>query len=567
MNRIINLSIYSFIMLFICSCGGGGYKGGGDGVSTVTGWNINDPSNGGFNTNLNYVEQITPPGMVLIEGGTFIKGQVQDDVMGDWNNVPKRVQVRNFYMDETEVTNLSYKEYLFWMKRVFPPEEEQYRNIYLSALPDEKVWLSRLGYNETYAENYFKHPAYNFYPVVGVSWLQAKNFCDWRTDRVNERILIDNGIMNDINGSADNIVKGEDHFSTETYLASPESVFKGKDQDAYNQGLPDYKLPEEGAPEPAEGDFIGRHVQLEDGILMPKFRLPTEVEWEYAARIGNSVREYNNVKGRSKYPWQSKFVVQTEGASIGTYLANYKKGVGDYSGVANWKNDGSDITAKVKNYPPNNFGLYDMAGNVSEWVLDIYRPELDNEKSDMNYFRGNVFTKNKLDEEGNVVITDNTNVEYDTTSSGKLIPKRLPGSVAKTPITEADVYMRFNVSNSNNKDYGDGDIYSSKDYETANKKERKYRMYNSPKLAVEIDANGNVVPKFDKSKKRTSLISDKSRVYKGGSWKDRAYWLDPSQRRFLREDLSTNDLGFRCAVDKIGGGEDLKIPFSNKGSN
>lgn len=552
--------LYSLLLIVsLFSCSGGSKKGD----SSVTGWSINDPSNGGFHAVLDYGEQETGPGLVFVEGGTFIKGMVQDDFMGDWNNIPTRIHIRSFYIDETEVTNLSYKEYLFWLKRVFPPEEQQYKHLYTSALLDDKVWLDRLGYNEAYAENYFKHPAYNNYPVVGVSWLQAKNFCDWRSDRVNEKILIDMGVVKDINGSPDNIVRGQDHFSTETYLLSPESVFKGKEQDAYGQGLPDYKPVKEGE-EPKEGEFTGRHVELEDGILLPKYRLPTEVEWEYAAREGNVDREYNNVKGRSKYPWKSKFIVDTKGKNAGEFLANYKRGTGDYSGVSGWSDDGNDITAPVKSYPPNNFGIYDMAGNVSEWVMDVYRAIIDNKESDMNYFRGNEFVKTKLNDEGKPVFIDNNSIDYDTTSSGGLIPKNLPGSVAKVPIKPEDVYMRFNISESYNKDFYDGDISSSKDFETSNRNERKYKMYNSPDLKVEIGSDGNIVPKFDKSNKRTTLVDDKVRVYKGGSWKDRAYWLDPSQRRFMREDLSTNDIGFRCAMDRVGTAiRGSKKPFNN----
>ncbi|NJX17354.1 SUMF1/EgtB/PvdO family nonheme iron enzyme, partial [Tamlana crocina] len=108
------------------------------------------------------------------------------DVMHDWNNSPTQQHVQSFYMDETEVTNLMYLEYLDYLKRVYPPSEERYRNIYHGALPDTLVWRNRLGYNETMTNNYLRHPAYANYPVVGVSWIQAVEFSKWRTDRVNE---------------------------------------------------------------------------------------------------------------------------------------------------------------------------------------------------------------------------------------------------------------------------------------------------------------------------------------------------------------------------------------------
>ena len=79
--------------------------------SRATGWQINDRE-GGFQYNTNFKEQETAPGLVFIEGGTFTKGRVQDDVMHDWNNTPTQQHVQSFYMDETEVTNMMYLEYL-----------------------------------------------------------------------------------------------------------------------------------------------------------------------------------------------------------------------------------------------------------------------------------------------------------------------------------------------------------------------------------------------------------------------------------------------------------------------
>lgn len=149
-------------------------SGGGD-VSRATGWNING-KDGGFEHNSDFKEQETPPGTVFVEGGTFTKGQVQDDVMHDWNNSPTQQHVQSFYMDETEVTNVMYMEYLDYLKKVYPPENPMYENIYKGALPDTLVWRNRLGFNETMTNNYLRHPAYAEYPVVGVNWVQATQY-------------------------------------------------------------------------------------------------------------------------------------------------------------------------------------------------------------------------------------------------------------------------------------------------------------------------------------------------------------------------------------------------------
>ena len=93
-------------------------------ASRATGWNV-DSKKGSKSK-----KQEAGPGLVFVEGGTFTMGKVQDDVMHDWNNTPTQQHVQSFYMDETEVTNFMYLEYLDWLKQVFPPTEENYKNIY-----------------------------------------------------------------------------------------------------------------------------------------------------------------------------------------------------------------------------------------------------------------------------------------------------------------------------------------------------------------------------------------------------------------------------------------------------
>lgn len=87
-------------------------------MSATTGWAYNDYKNGGFEV-MPYIEQETGPGLVLIEGGTFVMGQVEQDVLYEYDNMPRRVTVSSFYMDEAEVSNIAYLEYLHWVKRVF----------------------------------------------------------------------------------------------------------------------------------------------------------------------------------------------------------------------------------------------------------------------------------------------------------------------------------------------------------------------------------------------------------------------------------------------------------------
>ena len=527
--------------------------------STATGWKINDKK-GGFQYASNFKKQEAAPGLIAIEGGTFTMGKVQDDVMHDWNNTPNQQHVQSFFMDESEVTNLMYMEYLDWLKRIFDPNDENYTNIYNGALPDTLVWRNRLGYNETMTNNYLRHPGYKDYPVVGVNWIQAVEFCKWRTDRVNEDILEKNKFLKKDAKLTD--ASAEKSFSTETYINTPSQTFGGDEQIVLKGkgGRAKATTGPDGASSEAKNVYATRS----SGLIQPEYRLPTEAEWEYAAVANVGNREYNLYQGKKKYPWNGSYTRTGKREVKGDQLANFKQGKGDYGGIAGWSDDGADITQVVKSYPPNDFGLYDMAGNVNEWVADVYRPRVDDEANDFNYYRGNVYMKNKIGEDGKVELITSENIVYDTLANGKIIARNLPGQIAQVPVDEKETYLRQNFDKSDNRNYRDGDKQSIRFYKFGSEEEgdntvsEKNKMYDSPKHEVTVDsASSEMVRKYDKSSKRTTLIDDNVRVYKGGSWRDRAYWLDPAQRRFFPQDISTDDIGFRCAMSKVG-------PKSNK---
>ena len=210
--------------------------------SATTGWEYNNPKNGGFQV-ADYAGQVTGPGLILIEGGTFTMGANYDDPGFEWNAQPRQVTVKTFYMDETEVANVDYLEYLYWLNRVFGTD---YPEVYEKALPDTLVWRDRLAYNEPMVELYLRHPAYHYYPVVGVSWIQATDYCAWRTDRVNEMLLVQSGILD-----LDPDQLNENNFNTEAYLA-------GQYEGLVNRNMRD--LNPNGTGE--------RRVRMEDGILL-----------------------------------------------------------------------------------------------------------------------------------------------------------------------------------------------------------------------------------------------------------------------------------------------------------
>ena len=177
--RKIYYVIFVFSILTIIGCNRNSYKSSRN-ISQATGWKINSDGSS-FNYNTNFKGQKNAPGMIFIKGGTFVKGNSKDNVLQDWNNSPTQQFVKSFYIEETEVTNIMYLEYVDWLKKMYGQDDEL-KNIYIAALPDTLVWRNPLGFNEDMVNNYLRHPAFQNHPVVGVSWHQANNFSKWRTN-------------------------------------------------------------------------------------------------------------------------------------------------------------------------------------------------------------------------------------------------------------------------------------------------------------------------------------------------------------------------------------------------
>jgi len=334
-----------------------------------------------------------PPGpnQVLVQGGRAVLGTYEEDVFYTHDNVERTVTVQSFFLDQTEIANIHWLEYLHYVQR--DSSETYYQN----ALPDTTVWEKELAFNTPYVSNYLRYPGFRYYPVVGVSWEQAVDYCRWRTEAVNKQRAME--------------YYGEDYI---------------------------------------DGDIP----PIESGIFLPEFRLPTEAEWEYAAygQAGTQWLDENQTQ-RRLYPWDGRTIRSSKRGNVGKFQANFKRGRGDYAGIAGALNDAGFVTMNIYEYAPNDFGLYNMAGNVNEWVYDIYRPLNFQDMEDLNPIRKNDF----LDSEES----------YDADN--------------------------FN-----------------------------------------------------------SMVSNKSRVYKGGSWADGAMWLSPGTRRFLDQDSSSATIGFRCATTALG---------------
>jgi sulfatase modifying factor 1 len=313
-----------------------------------------------------------PKGMVYIPSGTFHMGPSDEDVNFNYTSRNKQVSINGFWMDATEITNNEYRQFVLWTRDSLAAVELGY--IKTSADGDTAVdWkkASTIKYDKSNMEKLSAlvlapdnrlygrmelDPDKMVYNVQGYDYREAsrhENASRPRKDfiyRYNQKIFPDTLVwMRDFSYSY-NEPMAKRYFSHPSFGNYPVVGVSWKQAQAFCAWRTHY---------------LNAYNEKKKYAQESDFRLPTEAEWEYAARGGRT---------QSMYPWGNYYTRNKKGC----LLANFKPGRGNYP------EDGGFYTVRADAYWPNDFGLYNMAGNVAEWTGSYFYEGSYNFQHDMN---------------------------------------------------------------------------------------------------------------------------------------------------------------------------------------
>jgi len=312
-----------------------------------------------------------PFGTVYVPTGTFHMGSTEQDIINSLTARPKQVSIQAFYMDDTEITNNEYRQFVYWVR-------DSIVRTTLEYMTDGDVprvdWKKKLSYDDKEVTDAISGLMYSQADQVGI-----KNSFDWRKMKYDyKRMDLQKAaaLDNKLNPKPrkDFIIEKKADIYPDTLCWIRDFAYSYNDPMAqtyfWHPGYDDY--PVVGVSwEQANAfcwwrtNYLNSYYEEQSDPEVNAFRLPTEAEWEYAARGGRKF---------SPYPWGGPYMRNSRGC----FLANFKPLRGDYI------SDGGFYPVKVTAYFPNDYGLYCMAGNVAEWTSSAYDPSIYTQVDDMN---------------------------------------------------------------------------------------------------------------------------------------------------------------------------------------
>lgn len=368
-----NIFVFAVSLLLLTSCGGSGGSGELVGVSR----------------NANFFEP-NPYGMLFIAQGSFNMGQNEQDVASTSNAQTKTVTVRSFWIDETEITNSEYRQFVYWVRDSIARKllGDQFEEFLITedALGNEidppfLNWDTELDWqNSEYAEileEMYYPEKERFFRRKELDTRKLEYEYEWvdlqqaalRSNRYNFETKQYEGQVYDAKGELNDIADRSSFIMKDRVLVYPDTLcwiadFTYSFNEPWTQmyfwhpGFDEYPIVGVSWKQATafciwRSNLLNNFLQAEHQPFAMDYRLPTEAEWEYAARGG--------IKA-GVYPWGGYYTRNNRGC----FVANFKPLRGRYV------DDGAAATTIIASYAPNDYGLYDMAGNVSEWTSSAF---------------------------------------------------------------------------------------------------------------------------------------------------------------------------------------------------